>query len=406
MLAAAEIKLSLAALKYARHARGGRIPDPAKQLSSYLDRTPQLVEPGIVIASIVKADDPAAYLRGLHPKHPQFEKLRQRYLELKAALGTATPAAKAPAGPVTKTGPKIAASETGDAAKMRSLLANMEMWRWIPEDMGALHVWVNLPEFTLRVMKNGAAIHTERIISGLKDKQTPNFSATMETVVFHPYWSIPESIKVKDIYPSFARGGTVAKRYNLRVAQNGRLIDPSTVDWSQADIRRYDVYQPPGEGNMMGVLKFLFPNKHQTYMHDTPDKALFDQTERTFSHGCMRVRNPVSLAEVILAEDKGWDAAKIKELAQPGVENNAIPLDKKIPVHITYFTEWIGDDGSTIAFNDMYGHERRVTLALEGRFSEIVKGPDHLAPVTYGAARYAQSRKSGDMMHGFLSGGY
>jgi len=375
----AEIKLSLMLLKYARHARGGRIPEPAKQLSSYLDRTPQYLKPRTVLSGAAKADDAQAYLQSLHPKHPQFEKLRRRFVEARAG----------------------GEARAAEAAQLR---ANMEMWRWIPDDMGKLYVWVNLPEYKIRVFKEGTLIHEERVIVGLKDKQTPVFSDEMETVVFKPYWALPESIKVNDVYPSLARGGTVAKRYNLKVAYNGRIIDPSTVDWSRADIRKYEIYQPSGEGNMMGVLKFLFPNKHQTYMHDTPDKRLFEAGERTFSHGCMRVRNPLRLAEVVLAEDQGLPAEKIQDLAARGPENNSVQLGTKIPVHITYFTVWMGDDGTPVTFKDMYGHEQRVRLALEGKFAQIARGPDHLAPVKMKQLEvFQEKRSSGEMMHGFMN---
>ena len=376
----AEIKLSLALLNYARHARGGRITDPARQLSSYLDRQPQLLAPQAVIAHAATAADVRQYLRALHPKHPQFEKLRERYAAARSA-------------------------GAGQAAEAAQLRANMEMWRWIPEDMGKLHIWVNLPEYKIRVMKDGAVLHEERVISGLKDKQTPVFSDEMETVVFKPYWGIPESIKIKDIYPSLARGGAMAKRYNIKVAYNGKIIDPATIDWSTADIRKFEVYQPSGEGNMMGVLKFLFPNKHQTYMHDTPDKKLFDAAERTFSHGCMRVKHPVKLAEVVLAEDQGWDPGKVQDLTLTGPENNQVQLTSKIPVHITYFTAWVGEDGTLSRFKDMYGHEQRVRLALDGKFAQIARGPDHLAPVKLTRLPTVQGSKHiGDMMHGFANG--
>jgi hypothetical protein len=128
-------------------------------------------------------------------------------------------------------------------------------------------------------------------------------------------------------------------------------------------------------------VKFLFPNKHQVYMHDTPSKGLFGETIRTYSHGCVRVRNPVRLAEVVLAEDKGWPAGKVRSLVDDGPENNKIALDRKLPVHITYFTAWVGDNGKVQYFRDVYGHENRIALATEGRWREIVKTPDHLAPV-------------------------
>jgi L,D-transpeptidase YcbB len=431
-LSEAEAKLSLAVLEYARQARGGRISEPAQQLSSYLDRAPGLLEPKTVLESIATAPELDAYLRGLHPAHPEFERLRQAYLKARGAVG-GKPLVTIPAGPNIKPGQRhpdvallrarldVAAADAADethydeklaaAVKafqadkglakaggtitsgtraalnaadtntVRKLLANMEQWRWMPADLGDLYVWVNIPEFTLRVVKNGEVIHSERIIAGKTDTQTPVFSDEMQTIVLHPFWGVPESIKVKELWPSLARGGGALQRHGLRLQRNGRDIDPASVDWTRADIRNFHVYQPPGGGNVLGVVKFVFPNKHQVYMHDTPTKNLFGATQRTFSHGCMRVRNPVQLAEVLLAEDKAWAPARVAELVRSGPQNNEIALSRKIPVHVTYFTARVDEAGKAQLFPDVYGHEQRVTLALDGRWSQIVKGRDHLAPV-------------------------
>jgi murein L,D-transpeptidase YcbB/YkuD len=251
----------------------------------------------------------------------------------------------------------------------------------MPADLGDLYVWVNVPEFTLRVVKGGSVIHTERVITGLVDKQTPVFSETMKTVIFQPRWNVPNSIKVNELYPSLARGGNSFARQGLRLTQNGRRIDPDDVDWDATDIRRYDIYQPPGPGNVLGEVKFAFPNKHLVYMHDTPTKHLFEQSSRPFSHGCMRVRNPRRLAELLLAEDKGWDTAKVAELIENGPEDNQIQVERQIGVHVTYFTAWVDEAGETQTARDVYGHEKRINLALAGKWQQIAKGPNHLAPV-------------------------
>jgi murein L,D-transpeptidase YcbB/YkuD len=436
----AELKFGLAVLKYARHARGGRITDPSKQLSSYLDRTPEYVNAKIVLDDIVAASDPAEVLRGTHPKHAQFEKLRQKYLEMKRNADTAKEIVRIPAkGAKLVPGQKhpdvallrrrlnvpVAAGKDGAApdetfydddlaaavAKFQDekgqkpdgivgprtraalndiavpnperLLANMEMWRWMPDDLGDFHVWVNIPEFLVRVVKNGAIIHEERIITGELNNQTPIFSDQIETIYFNPRWHVPQSIKVLELYPSLARGGGSFQRQGLRLMRNGRYVDPYTVDWSRADIRNYDVYQPSGPGNALGIVKFTFPNKHAVYLHDTPTKNLFDAESRTFSHGCMRVRNPMRLAEVLLEKDKGWTADQVHEAQQSDPDEVAIQIEGKIPVHVTYFTALVGEDGSERTLKDVYGHEERVRLALEGKFNQIAKGKDHLAPVKF-----------------------
>ncbi len=372
-LADAEIATSLSALKYARYARGGRIIDPATQLSSYLDRKPQLLEPKTVLDQLAAAGEPDSYLRGLNPKQPEFEKLRQKYLEMRTAAAAAPPVTLPP-GKVLVPGradPQVALlrerlkvalptatadkpadpnfyDDTLKAAVMAfqtesgtradgvvgnatrgllndvevlspaKLLANMEEWRWMPEDRGDLYVTVNIPEFTLRIVKNGAVIHTERVITGLPSKQTPVFSETMKSIAFQPRWNVPNSIKVMELYPSLARGGTNFRRQGLRLSKNGRDVDPESVDWAYTDIRNYDVYQPPGASNVLGELKFNFPNKHTVYMHDTNARSLFEEVSRPFSHGCMRVRDPRRMAEILLDEDKGWDAAKIADLIANG----------------------------------------------------------------------------------------
>ena len=195
----------------------------------------------------------------------------------------------------------------------------MEEWRWMPESLGDFYVWVNVPEFTLRVVKNGQVIHTERVVVGKRDTPTPIFSQDMEQVIFHPNWGVPESIKKQDVLPSLIRGSTrIFTFYHLRIQRGGRDVDPATVDWTTADIRQFHVYQPPGENNVLGNVKFRFPNKHDVYMHDTPQKNLFNADVRAFSHGCMRVRNPQRLAELLLAEDQGWPAQRVAAAIAPG----------------------------------------------------------------------------------------
>jgi len=368
----AEIRLALAVLKYARHARGGRF-DPA-QLSNYIDRKAQLLEPKAVLDGIVAAKEPDAFLRGLHPQHPQFQWLRQKYLAARAA----PPAAAIPAATAKD---KAAAAPTPQAYARR-LLANMEQWRWMPADMGDTYVWVNIPEFTLRVVKGGRVVHTERVITGKADTQTPIFSDEMETVVFHPVWGVPDSIKIKEILPNVARGGSVLAKNNLRMSYKGRDVDPQAVDWTQVDIRQLHVYQPPGGPNVLGVVKFLFPNKHQVYMHDTPTKDLFNASQRTFSHGCMRVRNPLKLAEVVLGNDKSWGPERIASLAGPGAQqNNHVHLTHKIPVHITYFTAFVDESGTAQLRPDIYGHEERVHMGLDGKAHLIARNKDDLGKV-------------------------
>ena len=458
-LAEAEMKLSFAVLAYARDARGGRITQPSKQLSSYLDRDPQVIEPRILLEEIADAADPGDVLRKLHPQHPQFEKLRQKYLELRSKADSANDVVRLPSsGPKLVPGMKhrdvgflrqrlgvsvasaggVTADETVyDVALVEAvktfqekngqkpdgivgkstraalnditvpdpqrLLANMEQWRWMPADMGETYINVNIPEFKVRVVQNGKVTFEERIVTGQIDKQTPVFSDELETIYFHPRWNVPESIKVLELYPSLARGGGSFQRQGLKLVRNGREISPSSVDWGSADIRNFDVYQPSGDGNVLGLVKFVFPNKHGVYLHDTTAKALFDEPSRPFSHGCMRVRNPLHFAEALLAIDKQWPASAITDILDREPDETAVQLDKKIPIHVTYFTDVINDSGEEQIFKDVYGHEQRIKLALAGKFDQIAIGRDHLAPVDFKRVQYAQSPDDFGSFFGFGS---
>ena len=357
--AAAEIKVSLAVLKYGRYARGGRIVAPSEQLSSYLDRRPQLLAPKEILDGIAAADRADAYLRGLHPRHPQFEALRQKYLALPASGRTRSAAGK-------------------------KLLANMEEWRWMPADMGEVYIWNNIPEFTQRVVKNGETIRTERIVAGETGKQTPIFTRNLKKITFKPTWIVPDSIKVRELWPSLLHGGGLMRQWGLEVrTKDGQPLNWRRVNWANTDIRTLDVIQPNGPKTVLGKVKFSFPSQHTVFMHDTrrEDKWMFNVTQRTYSHGCMRVRNPVGLAEIVLREDKGWDTRQTREAVTLGPLNYEIAIEHKIPVHITYFTAMVDAGGELHTFPDVYGHERRIVLALEGKWDRIEKGRDHLAPV-------------------------
>ena len=232
-------------------------------------------------------------------------------------------------------------------------------------------------------MKEGKVAHTETIIVGKPSTPTPIFSADMKYVIFHPTWGVPDGIKVNEIAPSLRRsssiwGGSdpaILRRHDLRVSYNGRPVDPSSVNWESVDIRNFQFTQPPSSSNVLGVVKFRFPNKHDVYMHDTPERELFSRTEKAFSHGCMRVKNPRRLAEVLLAEDKGWSSAQVGN-AIAGGRTQEVTLTKQVPVHVTYFTAVVDDDGQLKTFGDIYGHDSRVSAALEGRPIKLIAQSD------------------------------
>jgi L,D-transpeptidase YcbB len=439
-LADAELKLDLAVLKYARHARGGRVdPMQAGQNSDY---KPALIAPKAVLLAIGSAEKPDSYLRGLHPKHPQFQRLRQALIKLHGGRPEAGARdAMLPEGPDLRPGathPQIAsvrrqlgvrsdpgrddfydarleavvrmvqrrhelrpngvitsstraalnsdarnspipvragATRGNTSTEIQRIILNMERWRWMPAHLGDLYVWDNIPEYATWIVKRGEPIHSAKIIVGKIDNQTPMFSANMRYVVFHPEWGVPDSIKVQEILPQlrprqgYGQGPSdldILRQHNLRVTYEGQPVDASTVSWSQVDIRRFNFIQPPGPKNVLGVVKFRFPNRHDVYMHDTPERFLFDKQARAFSHGCMRVQDPVRFAEIILGEDKGWSSAQVQALLS-GPLNNEITLSRKIPVHVTYFTAVADANGKVRFTGDPYAKDAWLAAALAGR---------------------------------------
>jgi murein L,D-transpeptidase YcbB/YkuD len=262
----------------------------------------------------------------------------------------------------------------GSPSQIKAILLNMERWRWLPHDQGSFYVTVNIPEFTLRIVEEDEVIHTARVVVGKTNKQTPVFSNEIKTVVFGPYWNVPTSIKVGEIRPYvrrasggwFGGGGwntTVFQRHDLRIKYGGREVAPASLDWNRVDIRNLHLYQPPGPRNVLGKVKFVFPNKHDVYMHDTPQKHLFANRVRAESHGCMRVQNPDQLAGVILKHDQNWSRQRTLSAMETGY-NQHVALRRKVPVHITYFTLRVNEDGSVTTFRDLYGHDSRMAAAL------------------------------------------
>jgi murein L,D-transpeptidase YcbB/YkuD len=262
---------------------------------------------------------------------------------------------------------------------LKQYLVNLERWRWMPEQLGPTHIWNNLPEYTTRVIRNGSVIHQERIIIGKPTNQTPVFSDEMQFVVFHPDWGVPGTIKVQDLLPSLQAGDdSVLRRRNMRLVSGNRTVHPAEVDWSRTDIRKLSVIQDPGPSNPLGQLKFMFPNKHDVYMHDTPTKNLFETPMRAYSFGCIRVRNPVRLAELVFGQDRNWTQTDITPLLSPrAAQNNRVNLNHRIPVHNTYFTLLADESGKVTQFADVYGHDKRIqAVLLDGERVDVVARTD------------------------------
>ncbi len=350
--ASVEIKLQLAILKYARFACGGRI-NPAS-LSAIIDQAPPLRDPKVVLTEMAAAPAPQAYLQSLHPKHEQFQRLREALLKARD-LG----------------GDEAATKKPRNQQEIQRILINMERWRWMPAELGTVYVQDNVPEFMLYVVKNGKTIHSDKIAVGQLAYATPIFSADMQTIVFNPEWTVPPTIVRENLLPNLRGGGwfggsSILRQHGLQVKYNGRTVDPGSINWSSVNMANIAFTQAPGPANVLGKLKFLYPNKHTVYMHDTSKPIIFQQKMRAIGHNCIRMEKPSKFAEILLAEDKDWDARKIQELLDKGY-NSAVNLDRPIPVHTTYFTAVVDDQGKVSTFADIYGLDRKVAPVVLGK---------------------------------------
>jgi murein L,D-transpeptidase YcbB/YkuD len=225
------------------------------------------------------------------------------------------------------------------------IVANMERWRWLPATVAPRYLLVNIPEFKLRLFENGQVAHETRVITGRPETPTPILSSLMDHAVVNPSWYIPPSIMKKEILPGLAADPGYAERRGYQVIRRGGQIS---------------VRQPPGERNALGFIKFMFPNGHAVYLHDTPNRSLFSASRRALSHGCVRVEQPFQLADFVLGAE--WSESRLKKLIGRG--ERTIRLPAPMPVHLAYFTIEVDAFGSIRTFEDLYGYNRRVRAAL------------------------------------------
>lgn len=260
----------------------------------------------------------------------------------------------------------IMAMNVPPAERARQIMLNMERWRWMPENLGEHHLMVNLAAYELQEVKVAEVVQMMNVVVGAVATQTPEFSDEMEYVEFNPTWTVPYSIATKEMLPKL-RQNPYAYAAEFDVFVNGKLASWDMIDWAAYGPGNFPFTfrQRPGPKNALGRVKFMLPNKHNIYLHDTPAKDKFLQTTRAFSHGCIRLSRPIDFAYTIVGGIAGWTKARIDATIAAG-KTVQVPLPYKLPVHLIYATAFDGANG--IEFRpDVYGRDRKLYAALFGR---------------------------------------
>ncbi|TSJ60398.1 L,D-transpeptidase family protein [Starkeya sp. 3C] len=414
-LAEMELRLAATTLLYARHVQSGRF-DP-KIISKDVDPNPTVPDPAAVLATVSTAPNARAAFESFAPQYDEYRLLKTQLARLMTE-GQAVSHAAIPPGPSLRPGdndPRVPllrarlgiggapedsvydpmlvdavrefqrlsgqsadgivgrgtlaalnAGASGD--RLHDIVANMERWRWVPHDVAPVYVMVNIPEYMVRIVVNEQAVHETRVVVGKPENQTPIMSENMQYAVFNPSWNVPPGIIRNEMLPKLMADPYALERQGIDVVRNGRIIDPGSVNWSRG-AQGYSFRQAPGERNALGRMKFMFPNKHAVYLHDTPSRSLFSRDRRAFSHGCVRVHEPLAFAEALFAvgsPGEGWSQQRLSRLV--GGNEKSLPLKQRFPVHLVYFTTYVDGTGQLVTREDIYGTNAatKAILGLDG----------------------------------------
>jgi len=254
--------------------------------------------------------------------------------------------------------------------KVERIRLNLERWRWLPEDLGVRNVQVNIANFQLKVVEQEQTVLEMKIIVGKDYRQTPVFSDKISYMVLNPSWYVPQSIAVKDKLPLIQKNPGYLAQQKMRVFSSWKAdakeINPYDIDWRNVTNSNfyYKLRQDPGPNNALGRIKFMFPNRFNVYLHDTPSRELFNKTSRTFSSGCIRIQNPEELALYLLEDDPRWDREKFYKALDTTKEQSII-LSSPVPVHLLYWTVFVDEDGVVQFRKDIYGRDAQLAKALE-----------------------------------------
>lgn len=249
------------------------------------------------------------------------------------------------------------------ALKLKQLYVNMERLRWLPDSLEKRYVLTNIADFSLLMFDGADTLLNMKTIVGKDYRETPVFNSKISYLVFSPSWTVPPGIMQNDIIPEVSKDVNYLARKNMKVFDSkGKIIDPTTINWKKNGMR-YTVRQAPGSQNSLGKVKFMFPNKYNVYLHDTPSRNMFWRDERTFSSGCIRIEKPFELAKVLLENMPEWTEEKIKSAMNSDIEKTVI-LKSSVGVYLYYLTAWATNNGEIHYRSDIYDRDEAVFVSL------------------------------------------
>jgi len=330
-LADLDLLLTDALLTYGSHLLYGRYGRAAPRISSMMfDTSQEKIDVVDVLQQGLEANRLAEALRTLLPHHPDYARLRQALARYRQMPGAET--------------------------QVRQIALNMERWRWLPQDLGQRYILVDVPAYTLDVVERDQSVMSMRVVVGKPSWPTPVLGATMSYIVLNPDWRVPSSIAAKELVPILRANPGYLAQNNMRLLNGSHDVDPRSVDWNQVSTKNfpYRLRQEPGPKNPLGTIKFMFPNRFQVYLHDTPSRTLFTKHERAFSHGCIRVEKPMDLAEYALR------GVLSRERITAGLgrrTSRTVPLAEPLPTYLVYRTVLVKDDGTIQIRPDIYGYD-------------------------------------------------
>ena len=262
-----------------------------------------------------------------------------------------------------------AALDVPAAERVRAIELNLERWRWLPRELGDRYVLVNIPGCYVVVIDDGRAVLSMRAAVGRRLRRTPVFSDAIRYFVLNPYWEVPHSLAVRDKLPEIQKDPSYLDRQGFRVYQGWGSdqvsVDPASVDWAgvTAGSFRYRLRQSPGPLNALGRIKFMFPNRFNIYLHDTPERRVFDRAERDVSSGCIRLERPIDLAVELMGPQSKWDRQALEAALETGAEK-VLTLERPVPVHLLYWTAWVDTEGTMHFRRDIYERDPLLDRAL------------------------------------------